>query len=916
MLFTALRETSGSRCIMIGKRKIIGLCVTKLNNRTHADYVNRMHYVARSHGFRLVVFNSSEDFYRNDSYSDGAKTIFEDINFQILDGIIIHSDHFYDKELVRDIAQRAKDSNVPVVVTDMEIEGCYSIVKEYEDAYKDVIRHVIKDHGITDTFFMAGKKGDGVSEQRIQYYKDVLEENGLEFSEDRVGYGEYWHFPTHVVVNDLIADGKKPPRAIICANDFMAIATCEKLAEEGYKIPDDVIVTGFDGVPDGDYFNPKLTTCKEDIEQLINLSVELIEKAINENLPCGVFKENYVPCIAESCGCTEKEDDMHSDAGYIFHVMQEMENHENFMYTHLDKMIECYDMGQLLEMMSDCILPNSYVCIKSDFAASAELLPMDRGIDVINGYAVVPAKDNRNVRINDIASVSRAGLMPDVLDWAEGDYSAYVLSAIYADNELFGCYAVRAYELFTCAHQINRINRIINIAVNSALSHSKQRMMEQSIEKASMLNSVTGLPNLKGAAKWFEEFASKPENHDRIISVSVYALPKYRYIYENYGIKDIEDALVVVAENLGIANPEKCFIAHISEDEFIIINYLDDDDDLSETINNATSSFFGNLGKFNDRNVKEYFVEVNCGCTVAYKGWDETLANFIRLARGEMYINRVKSGMGDAVKEQNSSKEFYDAFSVLVEKNLFSYYFQPIVNAKNGEIYAYEALMRTDPSIGMNPLQVLETAGAYKRLYDIERATMFNVMGRFAEDFEKFGGRKVFINSIPGHFLNENDNKALSEKYAEFMKYFVFEITELNSISDDELDSIRFIGKDGSENEIAIDDYGTGHSNIVNLLRYSPHIVKIDRFLITDIHKDVNKQMFVRSTIEFARLNGIKVLAEGVETSDEMRTVIDFGVDYIQGYYTGRPAPDPIAEINPEIRDEILKANPLFANQN
>ena len=70
--------------------------------------------------------------------------------------------------------------------------------------------------------------------------------------------------------------------------------------------------------------------------------------------------------------------------------------------------------------------------------------------------------------------------------------------------------------------------------------------------------------------------------------------------------------------------------------------------------------------------------------------------------------------------------------------------------------------------------------------------------------------------------------------------------------------------------------------------------------------------MFVRSTVEFAKINHIQVLAEGVETSNELRMVIDLGVDFIQGYYTGRPAPQPIQAIKEDIRREIIDANPLF----
>ncbi|MBQ9142518.1 MAG: EAL domain-containing protein, partial [Lachnospiraceae bacterium] len=275
-------------------------------------------------------------------------------------------------------------------------------------------------------------------------------------------------------------------------------------------------------------------------------------------------------------------------------------------------------------------------------------------------------------------------------------------------------------------------------------------------------------------------------------------------------------------------------------------------------------------------------------------------------------MNRLKMGAGAAVKEQTAPKEHYKALELLLEKNLFQYHFQPIVNAKNGEIYAYEALMRTDASIGMNPLEVLEAAKEYNCLYEIEHATMFNVMERFAKEREKFGERKVFINTIPGYFLKDEDINKLTDKYGKYMDNVVFELTEQNTVSDSELNSIRRMSGENETSRIAIDDYGTGHSNIVNLMRYAPHIIKIDRFLISDIHKDQNKQMFVRSTIEFARMNNIMVLAEGVETSNELLMVIDLGVDLIQGYYTGRPVAEPVTDIALDIKKEILDANPLF----
>ena len=71
--------------------------------------------------------------------------------------------------------------------------------------------------------------------------------------------------------------------------------------------------------------------------------------------------------------------------------------------------------------------------------------------------------------------------------------------------------------------------------------------------------------------------------------------------------------------------------------------------------------------------------------------------------------------------------------------------------------------------------------------------------------------------------------------------------------------------------------------------------------------------MFVKSAIEFARMNNIKIIAEGVETIEEYQTLAGFGVDLIQGYYTARPAPEPIVSISDEIKNRMIMANSAFA---
>lgn len=246
--------------------------------------------------------------------------------------------------------------------------------------------------------------------------------------------------------------------------------------------------------------------------------------------------------------------------------------------------------------------------------------------------------------------------------------------------------------------------------------------------------------------------------------------------------------------------------------------------------------------------------------------------------------------------------------NLLIEKNLFFYHFQPIVNAHDGSVFAYEALMRTDPVIYMSPLEVIDAASSYGRLYDIEKATMWNTLSYISEHEEFFSERKLFVNSIPAYMLNASDWGALVEKYGHLMNKLVIEMTEQTEMDDDRISVIRNRLKQ-NDIALAIDDYGTGFSNISNLIRYSPNYVKIDRSLVEHIQDKPRIQKLVAGIIEFVHENGYFALAEGVETREELKTMISLGSDFIQGYYLAKPTSYLLQELSDTLRDEIVEFN-------
>lgn len=259
------------------------------------------------------------------------------------------------------------------------------------------------------------------------------------------------------------------------------------------------------------------------------------------------------------------------------------------------------------------------------------------------------------------------------------------------------------------------------------------------------------------------------------------------------------------------------------------------------------------------------------------------------------------------IREKDSYKNA-QIFSRIIQENLVNYYLQPIVEAQTGEIVAYEALMKPSADVKMSASQMLKIAKSQNSLYSVEKMTLFNTMKLISDNQKIFGKRKLLISCLPGSLLSDNDFNELYITYGELLEKVVIEVAEQSSATHDNVERLKsrcsFMHA-----ELAIDNYDTGYSNTTNILNFSPDYIKIGRSLISDIHNDLKKQQLVTSIIDFCRENQITSLAEGVETKQELKTVIRLGVDLIQGSYTSKPKPLFLDKISDDIKDEIIRTN-------
>lgn len=264
--------------------------------------------------------------------------------------------------------------------------------------------------------------------------------------------------------------------------------------------------------------------------------------------------------------------------------------------------------------------------------------------------------------------------------------------------------------------------------------------------------------------------------------------------------------------------------------------------------------------------------------------------------------------------------DYLDLFTYILEEKALETVFQPIISLQTGQIYGYEALTRGPINTVLhNPENLFDYALKTGKLWELENLCRANAL-KCAHELRAEG--KLFLNVNPNIM---NDPKFKQGFTKEFLSLFqmdsdsiVFEITEREAINNlkDFINTIDHYKR--QYYQIAIDDVGSGYSGLNIITDVRPHFIKLDMKLTRNINKDRTKQLLVRSLCEFANYSQIHIIAEGIETMEELHTLIEIGVHFGQGYYIQKPN-SKLFPVRSELKSIIIKENnrknSIFSNR-
>ena len=164
---------------MPGKLKLIGVCLSHAYSEINAGYIRELNRAAGREGYRVVVFNSSLDFYWYKQGNHVARSIYSAIDYDSFSALVVVHESFHDQQLLEKIVREAAAGGVPVLCLGTVQEGCVSVLYDYYQPYKDLLRHVIEQHGVRDPFYISGMENEPNSVLRLQCFREVLQETGL-----------------------------------------------------------------------------------------------------------------------------------------------------------------------------------------------------------------------------------------------------------------------------------------------------------------------------------------------------------------------------------------------------------------------------------------------------------------------------------------------------------------------------------------------------------------------------------------------------------------------------------------------------------------------------------------------------------------------------------------------------------------
>lgn len=437
------------------------------------------------------------------------------------------------------------------------------------------------------------------------------------------------------------------------------------------------------------------------------------------------------------------------------------------------------------------------------------------------------------------------------------------------------------------------VNGVIQKIGGSHTDITVQRRYEQSLYEMAYTDPLTKLPNWNRFSEIFDEWIA--QDPSGMIVLAYVDIDDFKNINDVYGFKTGDQLLVQVADDLNKRLGHDRIVAKLGGDSFGILRRLDHIPEISE----VEQTLLGTINRTRLINGHPLTVTASVGIVV-YPHDGHSFLDLMQLADETMYESKRRGKNKISFHDPVTHQERLDTLTLLnqlrqsIVTGNFDLVFQPVIRLEDRETTSIETLVRWNNAQGkpIPPSRFIPLAEKHGLIIPIERWIFKKAFSQLRQWLDQGLNYPVSINLSGVGLTDETFVQEILDMATQLNippSAFRMEITETALIENHDfaLHQLDHIRHDGVK--ILLDDFGSGYSSLTYLTQLPIDVIKIDARFVRQLSESPKNQKILRAIITLGHELNCKIIAEGVETSDEAQMLQHLGIRYVQGYLFAKP---------------------------
>ncbi|MBP5281982.1 MAG: GGDEF domain-containing protein [Lachnospiraceae bacterium] len=627
-------------------RKTIGVFAENMSSEVQHKVCDGIIREARAKGYNVALFSSQGSYGQSKLFCVGDLELYQLPPYKDLAGAILILDTMDDAANAQHVIKLVKERcQCPVVSIRMTIPGFNTVLVDNSTCMEPIIRHVIEFHKAKNICFMTGPEGHFDAIERLKGFMEVMKKYDLPVEDHQIFWGDFWK-SKGAAACDHFLNGHEKPDAIICANDYMALAVTSELISRGYRVPDDIIVTGYDGLDYGLSFTPSITTAEAPFDEMGRESVDLIDSQQKDWSKPKMIYLTSKPCLRESCGCIKGQDINLMSIRRKQHENLQQGNHRSTVFSYMStQLAEHSTMEGISDILSNYLqyfshLRSYAICLNRNMSSDHKMMHYTEDMDVRTAYLNGEMIPRANIPFE------RKHLLPEIFT-DEGPQAWYFLPLHFLDYCL-GYEAFRFDDDHPAGITYFQFDVILCNNIYETLTYAKMQKMIEELQNSSLHDALTGLYN-RGAFNTFGgQMFEEARELKKPLFVAVIDMDNLKVINDVHGHIEGDFALKRVAIAISKCCSDQFIFARTGGDEYYVIGQ----DMTEETGAQCLEEIDKALTKFNESKKKKYEIHASSGYYYDVPGHKDTLDDFVKVADRFMYHNKLenKKKRGEALR--------------------------------------------------------------------------------------------------------------------------------------------------------------------------------------------------------------------------------------------------------------------------